>query len=194
MKDRSNAGQRVLNARGFTRDNGDSLENTIGSTLPDGAQCWVTEQQANYRFLRHSLLHADGTYVVTPIDGKGRWVREPGLCGFALLDGGVLHDDRPSFRSYTKQQLMQFALNGDGRAIYTGTVPRLAALGGSCAPGCGSVLVISITRDNKDAHFFRGSDERVTATAVLRPGDGVSLLVSTAPTVAVLASLEIMLQ
>src|SRR5882757_10916942 len=119
---RDNASQRILSPRRDTGGHDDSLRNTYGRTLLDGAQCYVVEEEANYRFLRHSVLHADGKFVVETVDHVGRWVRDQGLVGFALLDQGQLHEG--SFRDYKKYQLVQFAINGDGRIIYTGAVPR----------------------------------------------------------------------
>lgn len=55
----------------------DSLENIVSSPLPDGAQCWVLESSAVYRFDKNSSEVADGLRIVAPIAGGGRWYLMP---------------------------------------------------------------------------------------------------------------------
>jgi hypothetical protein len=55
----------------------DSLENIVSSPLPDGSECWVIENASVYRFDKSSTETADGTRVVAPIAGGGRWFRLP---------------------------------------------------------------------------------------------------------------------
>jgi hypothetical protein len=55
----------------------DSLENIVSSPLPDGAQCWVIENSAVYRFDKNSSEAADGLRIVAPIAGGGRWYLMP---------------------------------------------------------------------------------------------------------------------
>jgi len=174
---KDNASQRILSPRRTAQGADDSLRNTLGRTLIDGAQCFVTEEQANYRFLQHSVLHADGRFVVEPVDHSGRWIREPGLCGFALLDGGKLGEaGKPEplmFRGYNLCKLVQFALEPDGRVLYTGSVPRLGHLAGRSKV---EALRITVERPGSDPQFFDGIDGAF-GVAILRPGDVLSLRV-----------------
>lgn len=132
-RDNSNAGQRVLQARKYLRGADDSLANIIGGGIIDGAVCFVIEKQANYRFLQSSTLAADEHgIVIEPVGGVGRWVRETGTMGFALLNGGVPDAPNASVSNivrYASAQLVQFALENDtGIVIYTGAVTRFALL------------------------------------------------------------------
>lgn len=102
-----------------------SLENTFGGTLPDGAQCFVIEAQANYRYLQNCKLPDDGEYIVMPKgDRRGRWVRAEGLVGFALLEGGKLNDGG-QFSEWKYQKLVQFEVTPKA-LVYVGSIPRLA--------------------------------------------------------------------
>jgi hypothetical protein len=122
---RDNAGQRVLNARRKLRGADDCLENTFGRTLPDGAQCYVIDEQANYRLVHGCEFPEDEQHVVMPKGDKfGRWVRSEGLVGFALLEGGKL-DEVGFFKDWKYQKLVQFEMT-PGALVYIGTVPRLA--------------------------------------------------------------------
>lgn len=67
---------RVLAPRATTVGDGDSLENIIPTTLPNGAECWVQSQQASYRYQRASVLAPNGVNVVAPINGVGRWMQQ----------------------------------------------------------------------------------------------------------------------
>ncbi len=128
--DKSNAGHRILGARGALRGSDDSLENILAQGLPDGAQCFVLAEQANFRLIKTCELAPDDHVVVKPVGpDAGRWVRETGLMGFALLNGGSQLGEDGVFGKYQTQQLAQFAMNGDTKVIYTGTVKRLALLG-----------------------------------------------------------------
>lgn len=55
----------------------DSLENIVSSPLPNGAECWVVEDAAVYRFDKESSETADGEQIIAPIAGGGRWYRMP---------------------------------------------------------------------------------------------------------------------
>jgi hypothetical protein len=126
MSGRDNAGQRVLNARRALCGQEECLENTFGKTLPDGAQCFVIEAQANYRFVANCKLPEDGEYVVMPKgDRFGRWVRSEGLVGFALLEGGKIVPDHWNFTDYTYQKVVQFEVTPEA-LVYIGSIPRLA--------------------------------------------------------------------
>ena len=127
---RDNAGQRILSPRQATQGHDSSLDNTLGMTLLNGAQCWVIEEEANYRFLKHSELHPDGKFVVETVDHQGRWVRESGTLGVAII-----RDNKP-------QLLVQFAMDG-AKLVYTGNVSRLACIAASSEPpGVGISLEI----------------------------------------------------
>lgn len=132
-RDNSNVGQRMLQARSYLRGSDDSLANIIGVGLPDGAVCYVLEKQASYRFVKSSTLAPDEFgIVVEPVGSVGRWVRESGTVGFALLSGGA--PDAPNAElstivNYGTAQMVQFALEKEtGILVYTGDVPRLASV------------------------------------------------------------------
>lgn len=174
---RDNASQRILSPRQTTQGHDSSLKNTYGATLLNGAQCFVVEEEANYRFLQHSVLHADGKFVVEPIDRSGRWVREAGTFGVAILGDGVFSAngtdaDALVFRGYSQQQLVQFAINGLG-IIYTGAVPRMAFITGRCEPA--APTVVKIERKPDVLAFSSPGDLPVTAMTMIYPGDCLKL-------------------
>lgn len=70
---------RMLAPRATTVGDGDSLENIIPTTLPNGAECWVQSQQAAYRYQRASVLAPNGVNVVAPSNGVGRWLQQAPL-------------------------------------------------------------------------------------------------------------------
>src|SRR5262245_60996000 len=123
-RDLSNVGKRFLNARRTCLGREDALENMAGLAIQDGAQCFVTVEQANYRFLKASQLDADGRFVVKPAGGHGRWIRESGLVGFAMLEGGKLETDSQWFANYQQRDLVQFEESADHLALYVGSTPR----------------------------------------------------------------------
>lgn len=52
---------------------GDDIANIITSPLPDGCECFVTENRSTYRFAKFSTRAASGTTVIAPNGGGGRW-------------------------------------------------------------------------------------------------------------------------
>ncbi len=163
---RDNAGQRVLNARRQLCGSETSLENTFGRTLPDGAQCFVIEAQANYRFVAQCTLPGDGEYVVTPKgDRFGRWVRAEGLVGFALLEGGKQQAGL-IFSGYVYQKLVQFEVT-EGALVYIGSIPRLAHLSAG-ARG----IDIDITLEQGKPRVI-ASGGSASGVALLHPGERI---------------------
>jgi hypothetical protein len=187
MGDQSNAGTRVLGPRRTVRGNKDALENIIGQGLHDGAQCYVIEAQANYRYVAQSQLAPDGELVVATVGNRGRWVRESGLVGMALLeDGGASatsSDAVAVFQSYTHFKLVQFALDdGPERSvIYTGAVPRLALLFASADlrfdRGSAELFirVDSSARVASASSLVNAGYAACSGAAQLMPGDKLSL-------------------
>lgn len=170
--DRSNAGQRILNSKRTIRGAEEALENYIGHSLQDGCQCFVIEEQSNYRFLAASKLPADGKHIVaphtTPQNGPGRWVRESGLAGFALLESGTLKEGR--FRDYKYQMLVQFEMKGS-ELRYLGTVPRAALFFGTSEEQV-NVVLLQGELPRIVAGGKRG-DQGAAGCAILHPGDRV---------------------
>jgi hypothetical protein len=68
---------RQVGARATLLGADDSLENIVSSPLPDGAECWVIENASVYRFDKASTEAPNGTRIVAPIAGGGRWYRMP---------------------------------------------------------------------------------------------------------------------
>lgn len=161
---RDNAGQRVLNARRTLRGNDDCLENTFGRTLPDGAQCFVIEEQANYRLVHNCAFPEDDRNIVMPKGDKfGRWMRAEGLVGFALLEGGKRTG--AVFGGWTYQKLVQFEVTPEA-LVYVGSVPRLAHL--SATANTGTVLDIVLLQGERRAVQNGGA-------ALLHPGERIVL-------------------
>ena len=155
----------------------DSLENTLSLNLPDGAQCFVLEEQANFRLIKNCELSPDEHVVVKPVGpDAGRWVRESGLVGYALLSGGTQLGEGGVFGKYTKQQLVQFAMSGEMTLVYTGTVRRLALVGGISSETDAQAEV-----NGDRAYGFR----------FLSPGD--QILLSGAPREGAVGSLQVVL-
>ena len=76
MSDQSSVALRILGPRATVLGAGDAIENVNTSNLPDGAMCWVTDEQALYRFILESTATADGSNIIEPNGGPGRWFRE----------------------------------------------------------------------------------------------------------------------
>lgn len=174
-----NVSKRILNPRKCIRGKEDALEGTFGKTLVDGAECYVIDKQANYRFLQDSELHADGEFVVMPVDRCGRWVREQGLVGFAALRAGVPNDELV-FARYAKEQCVQFASSPDGTVVYTGAVPRGAVIVGQ-AHIAETALVLMVLPVGADSYVVPGIPDSVMHLAILHPGDRVSLHAAAKP-------------
>lgn len=173
MNDNSNAGKRVLGARKRLRGTDDSLANILGVGIPDGAQCFVIDEQASYRFLKECMLAEDERFVVAAAGpGSGRWVRESGLVGFALLTGGIPIDisNGCCFGDFRTKHLVQFAMNGIHRVVYTGTVKRLAIVNADVTDGFATLFLNGeIVRtgilfiETGDQFELRGSEPRGSA-------------------------------
>ncbi len=172
---RDNAGQRVLNARRKLCGGPDeSLENTFGRTLPDGAQCFVIEEQANYRLVHNCAFPEDGQYVVMPKgDRYGRWVRAEGLVGFALLEGGRIGED-DQFNEYTYQKLVQFEVTPEA-LVYVGSIPRLAHLSASAKNVAGLQVAFLQGAQCAAREVAFGSSDSVTGAALVHPGERIVL-------------------
>lgn len=68
---------RVLSPRSVLLGTGDSsaLQNVDTTELPDGARCWVTEQQAYYELHKYDFTTiANFPTVMVPGSGPGRWI------------------------------------------------------------------------------------------------------------------------
>ena len=79
MGDESSVALRILGARAtLLGADGDALENVITFDLPDGSLCWVTAAEAPYRLYKTSTLAANGTTIIAPSAGPGRWIRDAG--------------------------------------------------------------------------------------------------------------------
>ena len=198
MADRSNAGERILGARKTTRGQKDALENIVSHGLHDGAQCFVIEEQANYRYVATSELPSDDKYIVSPVGNRGRWIRESGLVGFALLEGGIFQDVASDqlvvCSEYKKTKLVQFELGSDGSVAYIGTVPRVAALSAQVEEvrlGGIEQAPVYLRHDN-EARLLAGgfvaggqlagntSRCSLATVAMLLPGDRISLRIRSA--------------
>lgn len=184
-----NAGHRVLSARRTLRtDPESSLENTFGRTLPDGAQCFVIEEQANYRLVHDCTLPEDDRYVVEPKgDKRGRWVRAEGLVGFALLEGGNQPQSKKEFGDYKYQKVVQFEVTPEA-LVYVGSVPRLAHLS---ADVCG-IPVSLILLQRREPRVLASGVVCPSAIAIIHPGERIAL-VAADPVADHLASLRVVL-
>jgi hypothetical protein len=78
MGDLSAVTLRILGPRATLLGADDALENIVTDILPDGALCWVTEAEAPYRLHKTSTVAANGTTIIEPSAGPGRWIRESG--------------------------------------------------------------------------------------------------------------------
>lgn len=179
------ADKRILSARRWLRGPRDALDNIIGLQLDEGTQCYVIEEQANYRFTSTCSLPVDGRFVVRPNGGNGKWVRESGLSGFALLERGTVQVDPgicdiAMFGEFKEQQVVQFE-QVKGAVRYIGSVPRVALIFGSAelAFDRGSAeLYVSVDSQGvaiAQAHLATAGSMAVSTMAMLMPGDSISL-------------------
>jgi hypothetical protein len=183
MADRSNVGERVLGARKTTQGSRDALENIVGHALHDGAQCYVIEEQANYRFVATSELPPDGRLVVAPLGNRGRWIRESGLVGFAMLEKGTPRPEEGErawiFADYATTHLTQFKAEG-GIVRYVGQPPRLTLIYGAADLRVSSqvevfVVVANQARVVAAGHLAHSGNVSVAGVALLMPGDTLVL-------------------
>jgi len=199
-----NADKRILNPRKTVLGARDSLENTLGATLHDGAQCYVIGEQANYRFSMHSKLPLRPPYIIQPIDAKGQWVRESGLVGFAVLSDGKLDAQSCRFTDYEHESLVQFEMQQD-ELVYVGTVPRLALIDAGATlsfeidPLAFAPVKLGVTVHMKDvAQMLATNCERpghatVNSTCLLQPGARIVLHVSRTEVLATANALNVIL-
>lgn len=173
----------MLGARKTTQGSQDALENIVGGGLHDGAQCYVIEEQANYRFVATSTLEADGKLVVTPLGGRGRWLRESGLVGFAMLEGGTPRPEEGErgwiFADYGASHLTQFTAEGD-MVRYVGKPPRLAHVYGAASLRVASQVEVFVVIANQArivaaAHLAHSGNVSVAGVALIMPGDTLVL-------------------
>lgn len=186
------ANTHVLPARRTASGHDNSLQNTQGARLADGAQCFVIDQQANYRFIKSSVLNADGTFVVAPSDSHGRWVREQGLVGFAILQDGKVPEGSVQCVGYKEHLLVQFAVSPDGWVIYTGIPPRFAFVHGFATHGAPG-LVVHRAGDGALEPIPGAHNNSVQASCLLQQGDRVSLQLAAVSTVSVVGGIHIVL-
>lgn len=80
MSDVSAVAYRQLSPRARALGFGDSgaLQNVITHPLPDGAECFVTSIRATFRLNKQSTAAAQGEFIVQPVAGPGRWIRQDG--------------------------------------------------------------------------------------------------------------------
>lgn len=169
-----NAGRRILSPRRALSGSEEGLENTFGRTLLDGAQCYVIEQQANYRFVANCDLPEDGEYVVTPKGDKfGRWVRAEGLVGFALLEGGKVGEG-DQFSEYTYQKLVQFEMTPEA-LVYIGSIPRLARLSASAKNVAALQMAFLQIAPLAAREIAFSSSGSVDGVALVHPGERIVL-------------------
>lgn len=183
---RDNVSERILSPRKTTLGAQDALENLVGGALKDGAQCYVIAEQATYRFLAGSELPADGKLIVAPLGKQGRFVRESGLVGLALLEAGQLRHgpEVGTFVEYKALALAQFELLPDGGVRYIGTVPRVAVIDASAVMKSDAVqLYVTI---ETEAAVVAASDTRDLMQSCMgfrqvMPGDTFKLRVRKHP-------------
>lgn len=199
-----NADKRILNPRKTVLGHRDALENALGATLHDGAQCYVLAEQANYRFSLNGQLPIAPPYVIRPIDGKGQWVRESGLVGFAVLSDGRLDEQLCRFVEYQHQSLVQFEMQ-ENELVYVGAVPRLALLDASASlsferdPNAFAPVKLGVTVHTKDVtqmlatNCERQGHTSVSTTALLQPGARIVMHVSCTGVLATANALSVIL-
>lgn len=78
MTDRSSLQARILGARASRLGLGDSLENINTTTLDDGCLCYVTAAAYHFELHRTSVAAPNGTTIIAPIVGPGRWIAQTG--------------------------------------------------------------------------------------------------------------------
>lgn len=87
MSDRSSVASRILGACATPLGLGDSLENVNTFTLDDGALCYVTSSHVHFELHRDSTAVPNGTTIIAPIAGPGRWVEATGGTGVQGAQG-----------------------------------------------------------------------------------------------------------
>lgn len=74
MSNRSSIPSRILGACSTPLGAGDSLENINTTTLDDGALCYVASSHAHFELHRDSTETPNGTTIIAPSAGPGRWI------------------------------------------------------------------------------------------------------------------------
>lgn len=194
--DRSTAGQRILGSRTKLLGSNESLETIIATALTDGAICFVTDEGANYRYYANSELPQSLPYVVVPSIKHGRWIREGGSVGFAILWGNgerVAHEGEAPLhtdlcRSFKSEApVVQFEMDNTG-VKYVGPHPRLAL-----------TLLSAVTKVDRGGGVielgqmkapFTGEPQRpsICGVRLLAPGDRVQPKITVVPGTAMRAT------
>lgn len=78
MTDRSAVAYRVMGARATLVGGGNSLANIITEALDNGSRCYVTADHAEWQLDKLSTASPDGSTIIAPIAGPGRWLRGTG--------------------------------------------------------------------------------------------------------------------
>lgn len=74
MSVQSSVQSRILGSRQTALGSGDSLENIATETLDDGALCYVVASHLRFELHKDSTASPNGTTIIAPIAGPGRWI------------------------------------------------------------------------------------------------------------------------
>jgi hypothetical protein len=117
-----------------------ALENVNTTPLPNGSLCWVTGEQDLFVLVKTSTAAADGTNVIEPIAGPGRWFRFSQAPGAASTGFGSTIDTQagPEFTTvgttpsdivgadiWVERDSQGFSFDGLGTWTYEGSAAAL---------------------------------------------------------------------
>ncbi len=83
MTDRSSVALRTLGSRLTLTGARNSLEGINTTTLDDGARCYVSETHAEWQLHQDSAAAPDGTTIIAPATGPGRWFLDASSTGLS---------------------------------------------------------------------------------------------------------------
>lgn len=170
MSDQSSVALRVMGPRAtLLGGGGDALNGINTTTLPDGSLCYVTAPAKRFGLHRDSVLTPDGTTIIEPLVGPGRWIVED--------SGGTITIPFPvAYIDATAIPDGQVVQASGGIAVW-GAVPTAFEIT-SFALGVSSLVQVGSTVTNPT---FTASYNQVPTSVVLTDTEGNTDVVTSTP-------------
>ena len=170
MTDISSVASRIKGPRKTILGPQNSLEGVITYGLADGALCYVTASKQSFQLQLTSQLSPNGTTVIAPIAGPGRWILQSG-------GGGITIPFPVDYIDATSIDDGQIIVATGGVAMW-GDVPAAFDITGFSHAGS-SLVQVGATITNP---AFTASYNQAPSSAVLTDTEGHTDNVTSTPT------------
>jgi len=98
---------------------GEDLSNINTAPLPDGCECFVTQNRRAYRLRKFSVAEENGVTIIEPNAGGGRWIAEGvpvGALGAWVVATAANSTDSSASTNWLQPQTNNFSLERGGPA------------------------------------------------------------------------------